>query len=92
MNSREHGARGRIRTAARMAVRRDRLLGLMEMSLSALVLVISLFAVVRIMGGELLPRHALLALLAFLWAFPGTERHYDSVPRLARIRSPNGSA
>ena len=77
-------APGILRTGIGMVVRRSRLLGLVEESLDALVLVISLWSVALIVNGHILPRDILLALLLFSLAFPGTENLTDTIPDLAR--------
>ena len=72
------------RSAPGMLVRRNRLLSLVEMSLDALVLVASLWAVTFILTGALEPRDILLAVVVFSLAFPGTEHLTETIPGLAR--------
>ena len=61
-----------------------RLLSLVEMSLDAVVLVVSLWAVTFIMTADLEPRDILLAVIVFSLAFPGTEHLTETIPGLAR--------
>ena len=70
--------------ATGMVVRRNRPLRLAEMSLDAVVLAITLWAVVLIMNGKILPRDVLLALVLCSVAFPGTEHLTETIPGLAR--------
>ena len=72
------------RVAPGVLVRRNRLLSVVEMSLDAVVLVVSLWAVALIMNGEIAPRDVLLAVIVFSLAFPGTEHLTETIPGLAR--------
>jgi putative colanic acid biosynthesis UDP-glucose lipid carrier transferase len=61
-----------FRKAGRMAVGRDQLLGLVEMTLEPLALVLSLWAVALIVEGHLRAPHILLALVVFSLTFPSS--------------------
>ena len=67
-----------------MPVGRDRLLNLIEISLDPLVLVVSLWVVARIVSGNLLPRHFILALVVFSLSFPGSLRLTQTIPGVVR--------
>ena len=73
-----------FRNVTRMSIGRDRMLNLIEVSLDPMVLVLSLWAVALIVGGHILPRHILLALVVFALTFPGTVRLTQSIPGVAR--------
>jgi putative colanic acid biosynthesis UDP-glucose lipid carrier transferase len=59
-----------FRKAGRMAVGRDQLLGLVEMTLEPLALVLSLWGVALIVEGHLRAPHMILALVVFSLTFP----------------------
>src|SRR5262245_20982194 len=67
-----------------MPIGRDRLLNLIEISLDPLVLVVSLWAVAWVVGGHLLARHVILALVVFSLTFPGSLRLTQTLPGVVR--------
>ncbi len=72
------------RTPPGMLVGRNRLLSVVEMSLDAVVLIVSLWAIALIMHGKIASRDILLAIIVFSLAFPGTEHLTETIPGLAR--------
>ena len=77
-------APGVVGFATGMPMQRNRLIHLTEMSLDAVVLIASLFAVVLVINGHIASRDVLLAVLVFSLAFPGTEHLTQTIPGLAR--------
>jgi Undecaprenyl-phosphate glucose phosphotransferase len=59
-----------FRKAGRMALGRDQLLGLIEMTLEPLMLVLSLWGVALLVEGHLRTSHMILALVVFSLSFP----------------------
>ncbi|HKI64157.1 MAG TPA: undecaprenyl-phosphate glucose phosphotransferase [Burkholderiales bacterium] len=73
-----------FRKAGRIAIGRDRLLNVIEMTLEPLLLVISLWVVAQLLSDQIGARHIILAVLVFSLTFPGAARLSQSLWRAIR--------
>lgn len=73
-----------FRKAGRIAIGRDRLLNVIEMTLEPMLLVVSLWLTAQILDDRISARHIILAVLVFSLTFPGAARLSQSSWRAIR--------